>query len=171
MASPQPSGAMAVVDRMYKCFAQGDMATLKSDVFHPQIVWNMPGHHPLAGAKRGPDEVIQFFSALLKSGVTVDNVSFGTIGDDRVVETHYGHGETEGEKYDFPTCTVYRMQDGKLKDVQVYTAVQHDVDRFFFKTQPMDALSHGGDTDAQKIAAELKDLVSLLAKWHPSGQA
>src|SRR4249919_4139413 len=132
--------AMAVVGKMYACFAKGDMATLKTDVFAPDIVWNLPGHHPLSGIKNGPDEVIAFFGALMQTGVQVDNVSFGTIGDDRVVETHTGHGHVEGRDYLFPTCSVYTIRDGKIQHVQVYTADQHGVDDFFWRANPLKSL-------------------------------
>ena len=91
--------AMAVVDKMYACFAKGDMATLKSEVFASDITWNLPGHHPLSGLKTGPDEVIAFFGALMQTGIVVDNITFGTMGDDQVVEKHTGHGKlTNGEE-------------------------------------------------------------------------
>ena len=125
--------SMAVVDRMYECFGKGDMATLKTDVFAEDIVWKLPGHHPLSGAKTGADEVIAFFGALIATGVNVDNVSFGTIGDDKVVEQHTGHGTVNGRDYVFPTCSVYTIRDGKIQDVQVYTADQHGVDDYFWQ--------------------------------------
>lgn len=128
---------MAVVDRMYECFGKGDMDTLKSEVFAEDIVWVLPGHHPLSGAKKGADEVIGFFGALMSVGVNVDNISFGTIGDDRVVENHTGHGTVNGKDYVFPTCSVYTIADGRIKHVQVYTADQHGVDDFFWQANPL----------------------------------
>ena len=102
---------MALVDKMYECFAKGDMATLKTDVFAPDITWSLPGHHPLSGIKNGPDEVIAFFGALMQTGIEVDNVTFGTMGDDEVVEKHTGHGIlTTGEEIIFPTCSHYRSR-------------------------------------------------------------
>ena len=105
---------MAVVDKMYACFGRGDMETIKNEVFAPDIQWTLPGHNPLSGVKHGADEVLAFFGALMAVGVNVDNVSFGTIGDDRVVETHSGHGTVEGQDYLFPTCSVYTIRDGKI---------------------------------------------------------
>ena len=125
-----PEGAMAVVDKMYQCFGKGDMDTLKKEVFDANIKWNLPGHHPLSGVKNGPDEVIAFFAALMQTGVQVDDVSFGTIGDDRVVETHTGHGHVNNRgDFIFPTCSVYTIANGKIANVQVYTADQHGVER------------------------------------------
>jgi uncharacterized protein len=133
--------AMAVVARMYECFGKGDMATLKTDVFASDITWNLPGHHPLSGLKTGPDEVIAFFGALMQTGIVVDNVTFGTMGDDQVVEKHTGHGKlTNCEEIIFPTCSHYTIKGGKISKVQVYTGDQHGVDRYFwamYELQPI----------------------------------
>ena len=137
MATTEVTGPQATVNRMYECFGTGDMETLKNEVFAPDIEWALPGHHPLSGVKRGADEVLAFFGALMQSGVNVDNVSFGTIGDDRVVETHSGHGTVEGRDYLFPTCSVYTIRDGKIAKVQVYTADHHGVDDYFWKANAL----------------------------------
>jgi ketosteroid isomerase-like protein len=133
MAVEQATGAQAVVDRMYQCFGTGDMDTIRNEVFAADIKWHLPGHHPLSGTKNGVDEVLAFFGALMQTGINVDNVSFGTIGDDRVVETHSGHGTVQGRDYLFPTCSVYTIRNGKIAEVQVYTADQHGVDDYFWK--------------------------------------
>jgi ketosteroid isomerase-like protein len=129
--------SMAVVDKMYECFGKGDMATLKTDVFAEDIVWVLPGHNTLSGAKNGADEVIAFFGALMSSGVEVKDVSFGTIGDNKVVEQHTGHGTVNGREYLFPTCSVYTIRDNKIAEVHVYTADQHGVDDFFWQANPL----------------------------------
>jgi ketosteroid isomerase-like protein len=117
---------------MYDLFGRGDMDTIKSDIFHPEISWTMPGHHPLSATMEGADSVVAFFGALFGAGIVVDNAHFGELDDGTVIERHMGHGEYKGEKFTFPTCTSYEVVDGKLHKVQVHTAVQHDVDRFFY---------------------------------------
>ena len=66
----------------------------------PNLVWNLPGHHPLAGTKNGPDEVLAFFAALRRANiqVTLDPAAdpatgIDTFGDSTVVEVHRGRGE------------------------------------------------------------------------------
>lgn len=125
-------GNTDIIFRMYDLFGKGDMDTIKSEVFHPDIVWHMPGHHPLSGDMKGADEVVAFFGDLFQAGITVDNTHFGELDDGTVVEKHTGHGEVNGEKYIFPTCTSYRIQDGKIAEVQVHTADQHGVDRYMW---------------------------------------
>jgi len=131
-----------LVFKMYDYFAKGDMESIKSELFTPDIVWRMPGHHPLSGAMQGVDEVIAFLADLFRAGITVDNAHFGVLDDGTVVEKHFGHGEVNGEKFLFPTCTSYAIRDGKIAEVQVHTADQHGVDRYMwaqFQLKPVAA--------------------------------
>lgn len=121
-----------LVLRMYELFNKGDMATIKSELFDPNISWTMPGHHPLSGRMEGVDSVMAFFGSLFKAGITVDNVHFGTLDDGTVVEKHTGHGKVNGEEFIFPTCTSYGIKDGKIIDVRVHTGDQHNVDRYMW---------------------------------------
>ncbi len=41
------SSNVDIVHMMYGCFRNGDMETLKNEVLAPDVVWNVPGHHPL----------------------------------------------------------------------------------------------------------------------------
>lgn len=129
--------SMAVVDRMYECFGRGDIATLVSEVFAEDIVWRLPGHSPLSGTMNGASEVIGFFAALVNTGFYVDNVYFGLIGEDRVVETTIGHATFAGRDYEFPTCTIYTIRDARISEVQVYTANQDGVDDYLWRSAPL----------------------------------
>jgi hypothetical protein len=121
-----------LVFRMYELFGKGDMEGIKKEVFHPQMSWTMPGHHPLSGRMEGVDAVIAFFGALFQAGITVDNVHFGVLDDGTVVEKHTGHGKVGDEEFIFPTCTSYGIKDGKIFDVRVHTGDQHTVDRYMW---------------------------------------
>ena len=46
------------------------MDTIRNELFHPDITWRMPGHHPLSATMRGVDEVLAFFQALFTAGIT-----------------------------------------------------------------------------------------------------
>jgi len=121
-----------LVLNMYEYFGKGDLDRIRSEVFHPQVTWTMPGHHPLAGTMKGSDEVIAFLADLFKAGITVDDVHFGELDNGTVVEKHNGHGVADGEQYLFPTCTSYEIEDGRIRAVQVHTADQHGVDRYMW---------------------------------------
>lgn len=130
-----------IVFKMYEYFNAGQLDRIEREIFHPEISWRMPGHHPLSGDHRGAGQVIAFFGELFKAGVTVDEVHFGELDDGTVVEKHLGHAKSGSEEYLFPTSTTYGVRDGKLADVQVHTADQHSVDRFMwsvFQLKPID---------------------------------
>lgn len=118
--------------KMYECFGKGDMETIRTQLFHPQMSWTMPGHHPLSGRMQGVDAVIAFFGALFKAGISVENVHFGELDDGTVVEKHIGHGKIGSEEFTFPTCTTYGIKDGRIHEVRVHTGDQHTVDRYMW---------------------------------------
>ena len=128
---------VSIVEKMYECFNKGDMATLKKEVFADNINWRLPGHHPLAGAKQGADEVIAFFSQLVKSGIHVDLIKIDGFGDDTVVEVLRGYGQVGSAILDANNCTHYHIKDGKIYDVQVYISDQHTVDQFFYQSHKL----------------------------------
>jgi uncharacterized protein len=121
-----------LVFKMYDYFGKGDMESIKREIFHPDMSWTMPGHHPLSARMDGVDAVLAFFGALFKAGIMVDNAHFGILDDGTVIEKHLGHGKIGGEEFLFPTCTTYGIKDGKIFDVHVHTGDQHNVDRFFW---------------------------------------
>jgi hypothetical protein len=45
-----------LIFKMYESFGKGDMDTIRNELFHPDISWTMPGHHPLSATMRGVDE-------------------------------------------------------------------------------------------------------------------
>lgn len=127
--------SLATVQKMYECFNRGDMATIKREVFAPDLVWNLPGRHPLSGTKYGADEVLAFFEQLGRAGIRVDLIALDQFGEDTVVEVHRGHTdgkEINGAKLDALNCTHYKVVNDRIQQVQVYISDQHAVDTFFW---------------------------------------
>lgn len=131
------SSNVALVQRMYDCFASGDLDTLRREVFATDIAWHFPGFHPLAGDKRGPDEVIAFFAALNRSNIRVELIKMADWGDDTVVETHRGLGEGHGAVLNVLNCTHYVIRDGRIADVQVFEANMHEAEAFMWANFPL----------------------------------
>lgn len=123
---------VAIVQKMYECFNQGDMDTIRNEIFAKDLTWNLPGRHPLAGIKHGADEVIAFFGQLAKTGIQVDLIIIDAIDDETVVEIHRGHGTANGAVLDALNSTHYTIRDGKIASVQVFIGDQHPVDLFFW---------------------------------------
>jgi hypothetical protein len=117
---------------MYQYFAEGNMDAIRKEIFHPNMSWTMPGHHPLSGRMEGVDSVLSFFVALFQAGISVTDAHFGQLDDGTVVEKHIGHGKIGNEEFIFPTCTTYGIKDGKIHEVRVHTGDQHTVDRYMW---------------------------------------
>lgn len=123
---------VALVTRMYELFNTGDLDTLKSEVFAPNLVWTLPGRNPVGGVKNGPDEVIAFFGGLVRSGIQVDLIKIDAWGEDTVVEVHRGYGTSRGATLDALNCTHYRIENDRIAEVQVYMSDQYGADNFFW---------------------------------------
>lgn len=136
---------LEIVEKMYHCFQTGDMETLKTEVFAEDLVWNLPGHHPIAGSKKGIVEVLAFFGKLRKLNLQVTPQGMGEIGNDAVAEFYRGQGEINTVKLNALNCNYYKIRDGKIAEVQVFMSDQHGYDAFFW------------------VAVELKPLPDRLA--------
>jgi uncharacterized protein len=141
------TAALALVQRMYDCFNRDDLDTIRNEIFAPDLVWNLPGRHPLAGTKHGAEEVLAFFAELRRANiqVTLDPqndpaTGIDSFGEDTVVEVHRGRGtstvrDADGNEAQVTlnalNCTHYRVRDGRIAQVQVYMSDQHAADTFF----------------------------------------
>lgn len=119
-----------VVHKMYGCFKTGDMETLKNEVFAPDIVWHLPGHHPLAGTKNGVGEVLAFFGKLRTLGAQVTPLEMGELSNGGVAEIYKAHADGDGVSMEAFNCNYYTIKDGKITEVQVLMADQHNYDAF-----------------------------------------
>jgi ketosteroid isomerase-like protein len=138
---------VALVQRMYECFNRDDLNTIRSEIFATDLVWNLPGHNPVAGTKRGAEEVLAFFAALRRANIAVTldpqndpATGIDSWGQNTVVEVHRGRGTTTARDpagneqqvtLNALNCTHYHIRDGRIANVQVYISDQHTVDVFF----------------------------------------
>lgn len=129
---PETVSALAVVQKFYACYAAGDLDTMKREVLSPDVEWIIPGHHPLAGTKRGAEEIVAYFNQLQKASFKAEVITLSTNGD-YVVDVHRGWGEFGDAKVDMNWVLAYRVENGRITWVQNFAADQHAVDLFFWK--------------------------------------
>ena len=91
MADTHPN--IALVQRMYECFNRNDMDTIRNEVCAPDLVWGLPGRHPLSGVKHGAEEVLAFFAQLVRANiqVTLDPSRDPSTGVDTFGEEYSAH--------------------------------------------------------------------------------
>jgi ketosteroid isomerase-like protein len=144
---PDTKSNLELVRRMYACFNKGDLDTIRNEIFAPDLVWNLPGRHPLAGTKNGAEEVLAFFAQLIKANiqVTLDprtdpSTGIDSFGDHTVVEVHRGKGQVTVKDpsgndvavtLNALNCTHYHIKDARIANVQVYLSDQYAADDFF----------------------------------------
>ncbi len=125
------------IQSFFEAYARKDVAAVRG-VMADDIVWRIPGHHPLAGEKRGITEVLAFFDQLAKAAFQAKPIVVAEQGD-YVVDHHRGWS-TAGSGLDLTWCLVFRFEAGKIKEVTNFCADQHKADIFFheiYKLKPI----------------------------------
>jgi len=125
------------INAFFTAYAGKNVAAVE-DVMADDIVWHIPGHHPLAGDKQGVKEVMAFFDQLGKAGFQAEPLVVAEQGD-YVVDHHRGWS-TVGSGLDLTWCLVFRFEAGKIKEVTNFCSDQHKADLFFhevYKLKPI----------------------------------
>lgn len=128
---------LSKIQDFFAAYASKNVSAVK-DAMSEDIIWRIPGHHPLAGNKRGISEVLAFFDQLAKAGFQAQPIVVVEQGD-FVVDHHRGWS-TAGSGLDLMWCLVFRFEDGKIKEVTNFCEDQHKADLFFheiYKLKPI----------------------------------
>lgn len=132
----------ALVRRFFACFAEGELAPLRTEILHPDVCWHVPGQHPLAGTLRGPDEVIAFFTQLARSGFRAQMLFLQGDGA-RVVEVHRGWSTRgDGTDVDLTWVLVFEIDDGRIVQARSFVSDQAAADIFFHRAYPLAPLPY-----------------------------
>jgi ketosteroid isomerase-like protein len=130
MAQATKHPNVELIEQFYAAYGSNDLDALRNRFFAPDIAWHIPGHHPLAGTKRGVDEVIAFFAQLGRAGFKAQTV-FLEANDEWVVDLHRGWSEA-GPGLDEMWALAFRVRDGKIAEAVNYPGNQHAADAFFW---------------------------------------
>lgn len=129
-AAPPPN--VALVQRFFAAYAANDFTTMREQILADDVTWRIPGHHPLAGVKRGADEIVAYFAQLPKARFQADPIVVAAEGD-YVIDVHRGWADYEDATLDMSWVLVYRIEEGRIADVQNFAADQHAADLFFWR--------------------------------------
>ncbi|MHC9538570.1 MAG: nuclear transport factor 2 family protein [Vulcanimicrobiota bacterium] len=119
-----------IVAKYYEYYSKGDIDGIKS-VMADDVEWHIPGHHPLAGTKKGINEVVAFFKQLQKAHFKAE-VLILAANDDYVIDCHRGWGESGNNKVDMNWVLLFKIENGKIQKVQNFAGDQHGADSFFW---------------------------------------
>jgi ketosteroid isomerase-like protein len=120
---------LQVVERFFAAYAAQDVGAVR-EALAPDVVWRIPGHHPLSGPKHGVDEVLAFFDQLAQADMKAEPYA-QAVTDDYVLDFHRGWSEA-GARMDTTWCLAFRFAGGRIQEVTNLCADQHAADRFFW---------------------------------------
>jgi len=115
----------------FEAYAQNDRQAI-AGILAEDIEWTIPGHHPLAGAKHGIDEVLAFLEALAECGFQADTF-FLEASDEHVVDIHRGYSTSGAGKVDTTWALIWHFNEsGKIDRVSNLSGDQHQMDTFIW---------------------------------------
>lgn len=118
-----------VIENFFSAYAAKDVSRVR-EALAPDVVWRIPGHHPLAGEKRGVEEVLAFFDQLAKANFKAQPIAVVADGD-YVIDHHRGWSDA-GSGLDITWCLVFKFEASRIKEVTNFAADQHKADLFFW---------------------------------------
>jgi uncharacterized protein len=123
---------IALVQRFFAAYADHDLAVMRDEILAPDVTWSIPGHHPLAGVKRGVDEILAYFAELPRANFQAEPIVIAAAGD-YVIDVHRGWATHEEDSLDMRWVLVYRIEQGRIQEVENFAADQHAADLFFWR--------------------------------------
>lgn len=123
----------AVVWRMYKALTKGNYVPTLAAVLADDVVWHLPGDHPLSGDHRGIEAVLQAmrrFEALSRGTISLE-VHDVLANEQHAVALLRAKGEREGRSYEMLELDVLHLKDGKVTELWSFSANQQATDSFW----------------------------------------
>jgi ketosteroid isomerase-like protein len=128
---------LALIKKLDDAIAQRDVKTLREQVFTPRAEWAVPGRHPLAGLKQGPDEIAAYHDLLRRAGVMLESKAIDAIDERTVARIQHATGHAAGFTLDSMELLVYEFHDGRISRIQSFLGDQHPVDLFYWHALPL----------------------------------
>lgn len=126
-----PQDNLNLIRDYYSAYATGNPEAIRP-FLAKDVVWRIPGHHPLAGEKRGQDEVVAFFAQLAKGKFKAEPIFFQADGD-LVVDIHRGWSDLpDGPRIDQLYALMFRLENGKIVEATNFLTDMYQSDAFYW---------------------------------------
>jgi hypothetical protein len=122
---------VAIVKQFCKYYEKGDIVGLR-EILSKDIEWHVPGRHPLAGIKKGVEEVIAYYKQLKKADFRAE-VMILEGNEHYVIDCHRGWAKVGNARLEINWVLLYKIENGKIRSMTTFPEDQHTVDDFFWK--------------------------------------
>ena len=123
---------ITLVNNFFTAYGSNDLGGIKK-VLAQNILWHVPGEHPLSGTKKGISEVLDFLGKLSKGAFKAEPLVMG-VNDNYVIDCHRNWSNLKNsENLNAMSCLLWRIEDNQIVEVYNFPENQKDVDTFFRK--------------------------------------
>ena len=123
---------LTLINDFFTAYGNNDYAAIKK-VLAEDILWHIPGEHPLSGTKKGIDAVLNFFKALDKGLFKAEPIIMG-VNEKFVIDCHRNWSNLEDtENLNAMSCLLWRIENNIIKEVHNFPENQKEVNSFFNK--------------------------------------
>jgi uncharacterized protein len=121
--------SLQIIDRFFEAYAAHDLDAVRG-VLAEHVTLHFPGHHPLAGTKRGVAEVVAFFDQMATMQLRPDEYVIGA-DDGFVLEAQRVYSIDEAMPFETETCVLWKLADGRISSGRHFFADQDQADAYF----------------------------------------
>jgi|RhiMetdeSRZDD1v2_1073273.scaffolds.fasta_scaffold2999259_1 uncharacterized protein len=122
----------ALIRKGYAAFVERDVDSLR-EFLHPEVIWHVAGSSPLAGIYQGHEQLLPVFGLIDHLTDATFNVAAREMlpSDDHVVVLTKITAKKGDRVLDLDGVAVFKIVDGKAKEVWNFAEQQDEVDEFF----------------------------------------
>jgi uncharacterized protein len=103
---------------------------MKRELLAADVTWGDSRPPPAVRVKRGAEEIAAYFARLQKANFQAEPLVTAAQGD-YVIDVHRGWPSYDDATLDTHWVLVYRIEAGRIAEVENYAADQHAADLFF----------------------------------------
>jgi len=121
-----------VVWKIYDAFRRADLKAARA-LLTDDVVWELKGKSPLAGAYRGPDNVLGYFGQLMERSSGSFRIEMIDVagGKEHGVSYNKASANRPGKHLDLTENLIFQVHDGKIASVVQVAHDQYAWDTFW----------------------------------------
>lgn len=123
----------AIAEEYFRAVNAGDITRLDT-LFSDDIIWHQPGAGVLSGTYEGKDDVFglfRMFGEISNGTFEIDDVESIMGNGDLVSAIVHFRAEKGSENMSMRGVDVMRIEDGKIKEMWLFSESQEDEDEFW----------------------------------------